>query len=62
MIASRGIFNFHFDKRKRKSAEKTYWINDNVNFAIALITVSVLTLILAPAVVGLMAAFFALVF
>lgn len=62
MIASRGIFNFHFGRCKRKNAKKTYWINDDVNFAIALIAVSVLTLILAPAVVGLMAACFALVF
>ena len=62
MIASRGIFNFHFGKRKSKDAEKTYWINNNVNFAIALIAVSVLTLVLAPTVVGLLTALFARVF
>lgn len=62
MIKSRGIFNFHFGGRKRKNPEKSYWINSNANFAMALLVVSVLTLVLTPAVVGVLTALFARVF
>ncbi|MDE2635730.1 MAG: hypothetical protein OXI30_05140 [Chloroflexota bacterium] len=62
MIASRGIFNFHFGRRKRKTADNTYWINNDRNFAIALIAVSILTLILTPTVIDLLATLFARIF
>ena len=62
LIQSRGIFNFHFGGRKRKKPEMTYWINNDANFAIALLVVSVLTLFLAPRVVGVLTALFARVF
>lgn len=56
MIKSRGIFNFHFGRRKSKNPENKYWINSDANFALALIAVSVLTLVLAPTVVSLLTA------
>lgn len=59
MIKSRGIFNFHFGRRKSKKPENNYWINNDTNFAIALIVVSVLTLFLAPTVVSLLTALIA---
>lgn len=62
MIKSRGIFNFHFGGRKRKNAEKTYWINNDANFAMALLVVSVVTLFLAPTVVGVLITLFARAF
>ena len=62
MIKSRGIFNFHFGGRKRKNADKTYWINNDANFAMVLLVVSVLTLFLTPVVVGILTALFARVF
>ncbi len=29
MIASRGIFNFHFGKRKSKDAGSSFWLDSN---------------------------------
>ena len=53
---------FKFGGRKRKRAFETYWINNDVNFAVALIVVAVLALLLPPIVIGLAAAVFAGVF
>ena len=59
MIASRGIFNFHFGRRKSKETDKTYWINNNLNFALALAVVVILVLKLAPLAADLLASLFA---
>ena len=59
MIRSRGIFNFHFGRRKSKETDKTYWINNNLNFALALAVVVILVLTLAPLAADLLASLFA---
>ncbi len=61
MVQSRGSFNFHFGRRKRKETDKTYWINNDLNFALALAVMVVLVLTFAPVVVDVLFALFAYV-
>ncbi len=52
MIASRGIFNFHFGKRKSKDAGSAHWIDSNFNFLLLILIppmlILLITLLLLP--------------
>lgn len=58
LIESSAAPRFGARGHKRKKAENSYWINDDVNFLIALIGVAILTVLLAPTAVRLLAALF----
>lgn len=59
MISSRGIFNFHFGRRKSKNPDNPHWINSDKNFAIALVAVIAFTLFLTPTVITLLQSLYA---
>ena len=52
MIKSRGIFNFHFGKRKSKDAGSEHWIDSKFNFLLVILIppmlILLITLLLLP--------------
>lgn len=46
MIASRGIFNFHFGRRKSKDASSDFWLDSKLNFLLLALTPPVLVLLI----------------
>lgn len=62
VLDSRDPPRFRLARRKRKFAENTHWINSDRNFAFALTAALLLTLLLAPTVVTVLATLFVRVF